>query len=98
MTLLFAFLGGHNNSVEANVQNGGVHNNSQITSQAQGATKSTHRKSLDKSEKQEEQHNKHSISNNSPSDKGDKKFIHSNGNAVSHNDIQIIEKVGYDQF
>ncbi|XP_020299554.1 macoilin-1-like isoform X2 [Pseudomyrmex gracilis] len=86
--------GGHNNSVETNVQNGGVHNNSQITSQAQSATKSTHRKSLDKSEKQEEQHNKHSISNNSPSDKGDKKFIHSNGNAVSHNDIQIIEKVG----
>ncbi|XP_050446688.1 macoilin-1 isoform X2 [Cataglyphis hispanica] len=86
---------GSNNSIETNVQNGGVHNSSQITSQAQSATtKGTHRKSLDKSEKQEEQHNKHNVSNNSPSDKNDKRFIHSNGNTVSHSDIQLIERVG----
>ncbi|XP_029668924.1 macoilin-1 isoform X2 [Formica exsecta] len=86
---------GSNSSIETNVQNGGVHNSSQITSQAQSATtKGTHRKSLDKSEKQEEQHNKHNVSNNSPSDKNDKRFIHSNGNTVSHSDIQLIERVG----
>ncbi|XP_039311686.1 macoilin-1 isoform X3 [Solenopsis invicta] len=86
---------GNNNSIETNVQNGGVHNSSQVTSQAQSATtKSTHRKSLDKSEKQEEQHNKHNVSNNSPSDKSDKRFIHSNGSTVSHSDIQLIERVG----
>lgn len=88
--------GGNNNSVETNVQNGGVHNNSQITPQAQSATaKSTHRKSLDKGEKQEEQHNKHNVSNSSPSDKSDKRFIHTNGSTVSHSDIQLIERVGY---
>ncbi|XP_071564326.1 macoilin-1 isoform X1 [Temnothorax nylanderi] len=86
---------GNNNSIETNVQNGGVHNSSQVTSQTQSATtKSTHRKSLDKSEKQEEQHNKHNVSNNSPSDKSDKRFIHSNGSTVSHSDIQLIERVG----
>ncbi|XP_012233422.2 macoilin-1 isoform X2 [Linepithema humile] len=87
--------GGNNNSVETNVQNGGVHNSSQVTPQAQSATtKSTHRKSLDKGEKQEEQHNKHNVSNNSPSDKSDKRFIHTNGSTVSHSDIQLIERVG----
>ncbi|XP_077263890.1 macoilin-1 isoform X1 [Temnothorax americanus] len=86
---------GNNNSIETNVQNGGVHNSSQTTSQTQSATtKSTHRKSLDKSEKQEEQHNKHNVSNNSPSDKSDKRFIHSNGSTVSHSDIQLIERLG----
>ncbi|KAG5317703.1 MACOI protein, partial [Pseudoatta argentina] len=86
---------GNNNSIETNVQNGGVHTSSPVTSQIQTATtKSTHRKSLDKSEKQEEQHNKHNVSNNSPSDKSDKKFIHSNGSTVSHSDIQLIERVG----
>ncbi|XP_024869148.1 macoilin-1-like isoform X2 [Temnothorax curvispinosus] len=86
---------GNNNSIETNVQNGGVHNSSQVTSQTQSATtKSTHRKSLDKSEKQEEQHNKHNVSNNSPSDKSDKRFIHSNGSTVSHSDIQLIERLG----
>ncbi|XP_067215569.1 macoilin isoform X1 [Linepithema humile] len=86
---------GNNNSVETNVQNGGVHNSSQVTPQAQSATtKSTHRKSLDKGEKQEEQHNKHNVSNNSPSDKSDKRFIHTNGSTVSHSDIQLIERVG----
>ncbi|XP_012530914.1 macoilin-1 isoform X2 [Monomorium pharaonis] len=86
---------GNNNSIETNVQNGGVHNSSQVASQTQStATKSTHRKSLDKSEKQEEQHNKHNVSNNSPSDKSDKKFIHSNGSTVAHSDIQLIERVG----
>ncbi|XP_070170773.1 macoilin-1 isoform X2 [Polyergus mexicanus] len=84
---------GSNSSIETNVQNGGVHNSSQIISQAQSA-KGTHRKSLDKSEKQEEQHNKHNVSNNSPSDKNDKRFIHSNGNTVSHGDIQLIERLG----
>jgi len=89
-------LGSNNNSIETNVQNGGVHSSSQVTSQSQSATsKSTHRKSLDKGERQEEQHNKHNVSNNSPSDKSDKRFIHSNGNTVSHSDIQLIERVGY---
>ncbi|EFN73686.1 Macoilin [Camponotus floridanus] len=86
---------GSNSSIETNIQNGGVHNSSQVTSQAQSATtKGTHRKSLDKSEKQEEQHNKHNVSNNSPSEKSDKRFIHSNGNTVPHSDIQLIERVG----
>lgn len=97
--VVFILLEGSNSSIETNVQNGGVHNSSQITSQAQSATtKGTHRKSLDKSEKQEEQHNKHNVSNNSPSDKNDKRFIHSNGNTVSHSDIQLIERVGYVEF
>lgn len=97
---LVALSGGNNNSsVETNVQNGGVHNSSQIASQTQSAAaKSTHRKSLDKGEKQEEQHNKHNVSNMSPSDKSDKRFIHSNGSTVSHSDIQLIERVGYDPF
>ncbi|EZA58034.1 Macoilin [Ooceraea biroi] len=87
--------GSNNNSIETNVQNGGIHSSSQITSPTQSAaSKSTHRKSLDKGERQEEQHNKHNVSNNSPSDKSDKRFIHSNGNTVSHSDIQIIERVG----
>jgi len=98
LMFLLVLLEGNNNSIETNVQNGGVHNNSQVTSQTQSATtKSTHRKSLDKSEK-EEQHNKHNVSNNSPSDKSDKRFIHSNGNTVSHSDIQLIERVGYGRF
>lgn len=97
--VVFILSEGSNSSIETNVQNGGVHNSSQITSQAQNATtKGTHRKSLDKSEKQEEQHNKHNVSHNSPSDKNDKRFIHSNGNAVSHSDIQLIERVGYVEF
>lgn len=96
---LFVLLEGNNNSIETNVQNGGVHTSSLVTSQTQTVTtKSTHRKSLDKSEKQEEQHNKHNVSNNSPSDKSDKKFIHSNGSTVSHSDIQLIERVGYGRF
>lgn len=99
LIFLLVFLEGNNNSIETNIQNGGIHNSSQITSQTQSATtKSTHRKSLDKSEKQEEQHNKHNVSNNSPSDKSDKRFIHSNGSTVSHSDIQLIERVGYVRF
>ncbi|XP_032683811.1 macoilin-1 isoform X3 [Odontomachus brunneus] len=86
---------GSNNSVETNVQNGGVHNSSQITSQTHSVgNKTTHRKSLDKGEKQEEQHNKHNVSSISPSDKSDKKFIHSNCSTVTHSDIQLIERVG----
>lgn len=96
---VFILSEGSNSSIETNIQNGGIHNSSQITSQTQSATtKGTHRKSLDKSEKQEEQHNKHNVSNNSPSEKSDKRFIHSNGNTVPHNDIQLIERVGYVQF
>lgn len=92
---LFLFFSGGNNSVETNVQNGGIHNNSQITSQMHNVgNKTTHRKSLDKGEKQEEQHNKHNVSNISPSDKSDKKFIHSNCSTVTHSDIQFIERVG----
>lgn len=92
--LFFFFPGGNNNSVETNVQNGGVHNSSQITPQTHSVTnKSTHRKSLDKGEKQEE-HNKHNVSSISPSDKSDKKFIHSNCSTVPHSDIQLIERVG----
>lgn len=99
LMFLLILLEGNNNSIETNVQNGGVHNSSQVTSQTQSTTiKSTHRKSLDKSEKQEEQHNKHNVSNNSPSDKSDKRFIHSNGSTVSHSDIQLIERVGYGRF
>ncbi|XP_061934911.1 macoilin-1 isoform X7 [Apis cerana] len=49
---------------------------------------------IDKGEKQEEQHNKHNVTNLSQSDKNDKKFIHTNGNTINHNDIQFIERVG----
>ncbi|XP_031829826.1 macoilin-1 [Nomia melanderi] len=85
-----------NNSAEVGIQNGNLHIGSQITSQAQGATtKNNHRKSLDKGEKQEEQqHNKHNITNISQSDKNDKRFIHTNGNTVTHNDIQFIDRIG----
>ncbi|XP_043491168.1 macoilin-1 isoform X1 [Polistes fuscatus] len=84
-----------NNCVEANVQNGGLQNGTQFMLQTQSTTmKSNHRKSLDKSEKQEDQHNKHTITNVSQSDKSDKRFIHTNGSTVSHNDVQFIEKVG----
>ncbi|KAG7209041.1 hypothetical protein KM043_015201 [Ampulex compressa] len=87
--------GGSNSSVDTNVQNGGLHNGTQVMSQAQNATtKSNHRKSLDKGEKQEEQHNKHNVTNSSQSDKSDKRFIHANESAVSHNDLQFIERVG----
>ncbi|XP_014606307.1 PREDICTED: macoilin-1-like isoform X3 [Polistes canadensis] len=84
-----------NNCVEANVQNGGLQNGTQFMLQTQSTTmKSNHRKSLDKSEKQEDQHNKHTITNVSQSDKSDKRFIHTNGSTVSHNDVQFIERVG----
>ncbi|XP_011146692.1 macoilin-1 isoform X2 [Harpegnathos saltator] len=86
---------GGNNSVETNLQNGGVHNSSQVTPQMHSVgNKTTHRKSLDKGEKQEEQHNKHNVSSISPSDKSDKKFIHSNCSTVTHSDIQLIERIG----
>ncbi|XP_015185641.1 PREDICTED: macoilin-1-like isoform X2 [Polistes dominula] len=84
-----------NNCVESNVQNGGLQNGTQFMLQTQSTTmKSNHRKSLDKSEKQEDQHNKHNITNVSQSDKSDKRFIHTNGSTVSHNDVQFIERVG----
>ncbi|XP_043667737.1 macoilin-1-like isoform X2 [Vespula pensylvanica] len=86
---------GNNTSVEANVQNGGLQNGTQFMLQTQSTTiKSNHRKSLDKGEKQEDQHNKHTITNVSQSDKSDKRFIHINGSTVSHNDVQFIERVG----
>ncbi|XP_033327416.1 macoilin-1 isoform X2 [Megalopta genalis] len=84
-----------NNSAEVGIQNGNLHIGSQIISQAQSATaKNNHRKSLDKGEKQEEQHNKHNITSISQSDKNDKRFIHTNGNTVTHNDIQFIDRIG----
>ncbi|XP_046820301.1 macoilin-1 isoform X1 [Vespa crabro] len=86
---------GNNTCVEANVQNGGLQNGTQFMLQTQSTTmKSNHRKSLDKGEKQEDQHNKHTITNVSQSDKSDKRFIHTNGSTVSHNDVQFIERVG----
>ncbi|KZC07268.1 PREDICTED: macoilin-1 [Dufourea novaeangliae] len=87
--------GNNNNSAEIGIQNGSLHIGAQVTSQAQNATtKNNHRKSLDKGEKQEEQHNKHNITNISQSDKNDKRFIHTNGNSVTHNDIQFIDRIG----
>ncbi|KAK2579494.1 hypothetical protein KPH14_010806 [Odynerus spinipes] len=87
--------GNNNTCVEAHVQNGGLQNGMQYMSQTQSTnTKSNHRKSLDKGEKQEEQHSKHNITNLSQSDKIDKRFIHTNGSTVSHNDVQFIERVG----
>ncbi|XP_076652165.1 macoilin-1 isoform X1 [Halictus rubicundus] len=85
-----------NNSAEVGIQNGNLHIGSHILSQAQTATtKNNHRKSLDKGEKQEEQqHNKHNITSISQSDKNDKRFIHTNGNTVTHNDIQFIDRIG----
>ncbi|XP_053995366.1 macoilin-1 isoform X3 [Hylaeus anthracinus] len=85
----------NNNSAEIGIQNGSLHIGTQITSQTQNVTtKNNHRKSLDKGEKQEEQHNKHNITSISQSDKNDKRFIHTNGSTVTHNDIQFIERVG----
>lgn len=87
--------GNNNVCVEAHVQNGGLQNGMQYMSQIQSTnTKSNHRKSLDKGEKQEEQHSKHNVTNLSPSDRNDKRFIHTNGSTVSHNDVQFIERVG----
>ena len=74
------------------VQNGGVHSNTQISSQAQSASKNNQRKSLDKGEKQEDQHNKHN-EKLSHSEKNDKKYAHTNGTTVSSNDLQFIERI-----
>lgn len=87
------FLGNSNVSTDTSLQNGGVHNNSQISSQAQGATRNNQRKSLDKGEKQEDQHNKHNIDKLSQSEKNDKKYAHTNGTSVSSNDLQLIERL-----
>lgn len=86
-------LGIGNASVDTSIQNGGVHNNTQISSQAQSATKNNQRKSLDKGEKQEDQHNKHNAEKSSQSEKNDKKYAHTNGTTVSSNDLQFIERV-----
>lgn len=95
MMINVAHAGSSNNSTEAGVQNGSLHIGTQITSQSQNAaTKNNHRKSMDKGEKQEEQHNKHNVTNASQSEKNDKRFIHTNGNAVNHSDMQFIERVG----
>lgn len=78
---------------DTNLQNRGVHNNSQISSQAQGASRSNQRKPLDKGDKQEDQHNKHNSDKLSQSEKNDKKYAHTNGNSVSSNDLQLIERI-----
>ncbi|XP_012275479.1 macoilin-1 isoform X2 [Orussus abietinus] len=82
-------------SVDTIIQNGSVHNN-QSVSQAQSAiTKNSHRKSLDKGEKQEDQHNfKHNTGNTSQLEKSDKRFSHTNGTTVSSNELQFIERIG----
>lgn len=86
-------LSGNNTCVEVSLQNGGLQNGTQFMLQS-ATVKSNHRKSLDKGEKQEDQHSKHTITNVSQSDKSDKRFIHTNGSTVSHNDVQFIERVG----
>ncbi|XP_046737488.1 macoilin-1 isoform X2 [Diprion similis] len=89
--------GGCSVTTEASIQNGGVqHSGTQSASQAQNAaTKNSHRKSLDKGDnKQDEQQNKQNATNVSQNDKSDKKFAHSNGTTVPHNDLQFIERVG----
>ncbi|XP_043252143.1 macoilin-1 isoform X1 [Colletes gigas] len=84
-----------NNSAEVGIQNGSLHIGTQITSQSQNVTtKNNHRKSLDKGEKQEEQHVKHNLTNVSQPEKNEKRFIHTNGSTVTHNDIQFIERIG----
>lgn len=85
--------GSNGSSVETSMQNGNVPNGTSGVSPAQSATtKNNHRKSLDKGEKQEEQH-KHGAGNSLQSEKSDKRFVHSNGTTVSHSDIQFIERV-----
>lgn len=94
LCILFTFLlGTGNNSVDTSIQNGGVHSNSQVSSQAQSATKNNQRKSLDKGEKQEDQHSKHNAEKLSQSEKNDKKYAHTNGNTVSPSDLQFIERI-----
>ena len=88
------FLGAGGLTSETGLQNGGIHNGTQNVSQAQSATsKNIHRKSLDKGEKQEDQHNKHNTSV-SQTEKSDKRFVHTNGSAVTSNDLQFIERIG----
>lgn len=93
MYVLFLYSTG-GTSTETSIQNGGVPNGTHSVSQAPSATtKNNHRKSLDKGERQEE-HQKHSTGNSSSqSERSDKRFVHSNGSTVSHNDIQFIERV-----
>ncbi|XP_012268834.2 macoilin-1 isoform X2 [Athalia rosae] len=86
---------GCNATAEVSIQNGGVHSSAQSASQAQSAaTKNSHRKSLDKGDKQEDQQSKQSATNISQNDKSEKRFAHSNGTTVPHNDLQFIERVG----
>lgn len=89
-------IGGCNATAESSIQNGGVHSGVQSASQTQSvSTKNSHRKSLDKGDnKQDEQQNKQSATNVPQSDKSDKRFAHSNGTTVPHNDLQFIERVG----
>ncbi|XP_011500539.1 PREDICTED: macoilin-1 [Ceratosolen solmsi marchali] len=82
-----------NASVDTSIQNGGVHNNTQITSQAHSAIKNNQRKSLDKGEKLEDQHNKHNTEKLSQSEKNDKKYAHTNGITVSSTELQYIERI-----
>ncbi|XP_001604294.1 macoilin-1 isoform X2 [Nasonia vitripennis] len=82
-----------NASVDPSIQNGGVHSNSQLSSQAQSATKNNQRKTLDKGEKQEDQHTKHNAEKLSQSEKNDKKYAHTNGTTVSSSDLQFIERI-----
>ncbi|KAJ8680515.1 hypothetical protein QAD02_016302 [Eretmocerus hayati] len=81
-----------NNSVETSLHNGGVHSSSQVSLQTQSANKNNQRKSLDKGERQEDQHNKHN-EKLSQSERNDKKYAHTNGTSVPTNDIQFIERI-----
>lgn len=87
------FLGGANSSVDTHLQNGVAHNGTNYVSQSQSnSTKNSHRKSLDKGEK-EDQYNKTSASIGSHVDK---KYSHTNGTTISSTDLQFVEKIGYD--
>ncbi|KAK0172283.1 hypothetical protein PV328_005621 [Microctonus aethiopoides] len=82
-------------STDTSIQNGGITHDAQITSQTQNVTnKNSHRKLLDKGDKQDDQH-RHNTSNSSQSEKNDKRFSHSNGTTISshNNDIQFIERI-----
>ncbi|XP_033228321.1 macoilin isoform X2 [Belonocnema kinseyi] len=82
-------------TAETGLQNGCIHNGTQTVSQAQStATKNIHRKSLDKGEKQEDQQHNKQNSSVSQSEKNDKRFVHTNGSAVSSSDLQFIERIG----
>ncbi|XP_058805014.1 macoilin-1 isoform X2 [Phymastichus coffea] len=80
-------------SRDTSLQNGGIQSNTQMSPQAQNASKNNQKKSLERGEKQEDQHNKHIVEKSLQSEKNDKKYSHTNGTAVHSHELQFIERI-----